>query len=361
MKKLDLYITLRFIRMIIVSVASFVVIFVSVDAFDHFSRWVDRDVSVGTFARYYFYGLPYIVVLVLPVAVLLSSLFLVSSLSRHNELVAMRAAGISLTRIFMPLFAVGALTSVFELAVGDFVVSNATYLQSQVKRVEIDGREPVDYGRRSNFAHRSPGGAIFEIGFFDGRGEYMTNLTVEWLNDSAGVTRRLDMDRMAWKDSAWVGYGVTERIFGPSGALSYGFHDSLPIHGIRETPLDFGSRQKSPEEMNFLELRRYIERVRQAGGDPRGLLVEFYLKFFFPLSNLIMVMVGAPLALRNPRSGKATSIGLAILLAFLFFSLLRLGQTLGHKGVLPPLPAAGVADAVFAALGIFLLRRASKA
>ena len=360
-RKLDIYLASRFVKMIVVAVSSFVIIFVSVDAFDHFTRWMDRDVSAGTFLRYYFYGLPYIIVLVLPVAVLLSSLFLISSLSRRNELVAMRGAGISIPRILLPLLVVGGLTSVFELGVGDFIVSNATYLQTQVKRVEIDGQEPINYRRRNNFAHTSPDGAILDIGFFNGQTATMTDLTIEWFDDSSRVTRRLDLGRMEWQDSMWVGYNAVSRVFGPSGALVFQRADTLPLPEISEVPEDFGSRQKAPGEMNFLELHAYIERVELAGGDTRGLMVEFYLKFFFPLSNLIMVFVGAPLALRNPRSGKASSIGLAIMLAFLFFSLLRFGQTLGHKGALPPLIAAGMADLVFIGLGLILLYSASKA
>jgi len=359
-KKLDAYLASRFIKMILIAVSSFVIVFVSVDAFDHFTRWVDKDVSAEAFLSYYFYGLPYIIVLVLPVAVLLSSLFLISSLSRKNELVAMRAAGISIPRIMLPLLIVGGLTSVFELGVGDFIVANATYLQTQVKRVEIDGQEPINYLRRSNFAHRSPDGSILDIGFFNGQNEIMDDVTIEWFDDSSRVTRRLDMDRMIWIDSLWTGINTTDRIFGPSGALAYSTADTLIISEVTETPLDFGSRQKAPGEMNFIELSNYIESVNNAGGDTRGDLVEFYLKFFFPISNLIMVFVGAPLALRNPRSGKASSIGLAVLLAFLFFSLLRFGQTLGHKGALPPLLAASIADIVFIALGVFLLSRASR-
>ncbi|MCK5064004.1 MAG: LptF/LptG family permease [Candidatus Fermentibacteraceae bacterium] len=359
-RKLDKYLALRFMKMIIVAVSSFVVIFVSVDAFDHFTRWVDKDVSPGTFLQYYFYGLPYIIVLVLPIAVLLSSLFLITSLSRRNELVAMRAAGISIPRILLPLFLVGALASLFELGVGDFIVSNATYQQSQVKRVQIDGQEPINYARRSAFAHRSPNGAILDIGFFNGETEILTDVTVEWFDDSSRITRRLDLDRMIWSDTLWTGIGAIDRVFGPSGALVYTISDSLALPGITETPEDFGSRQKAPQEMNFFELWNYIQRVDAAGGDSRGDMVEFYLKILFPLSNLIMVMVGAPLALRNPRSGKASSIGLAILLAFIFFSLLRFGQTLGHKGALPPLLAASIAEIVFIVLGLFLLTRASR-
>jgi lipopolysaccharide export system permease protein len=147
------------------------------------------------------------------------------------------------------------------------------------------------------------------------------------------------------------------RMFGPSGSVDYSRSDSLPLPEIRETPADFSTRPRAPAEMNFFQLLQYIRRVEAAGGDTREDMVELWLKLFFPLSNFIMVLVGAPLAARNPRSGKTMSIGIAILLAFVFFSLLRFGQTLGHKGALDPIVAAGLADAVFIAIGAFLMFR----
>ena len=359
-RKLDLYVGMRFLRMIAMAVTAFVVIFVSVDAFEHFSRWVDKDVGLWTFAKYYWYGLPYIIVLVMPVALLLCSLFLVSSLAKRNELVAMRAAGISIPRIFLPLLVIGLLASVFVMVVGDFVVSEATYRQSVVKRVEIDGKDPVNYRMRHNFAHRTVDGAILEIGYFNGRQRMMSDVSVEWYDDSSRVARRLEARRMWWADSVWMASNVTDRRFGPGGAVLYGSEDTMEVAEIADTPQEFGTRQKTPEEMNFFELMRYIERVRQAGDDPRGDMVELYLKVFFPLANLIMVLVGAPLAARNPRSGKSTSVGIAIFLAFLFFSMVRFGQTLGHKGALPPLPAAALADVIYILLGAFLLYRTSR-
>lgn len=360
MKKLDSYLSVRFVKMIFMSVLSFTVIFVTVNAFDHFSRWVDKNVTVMTFLRYYYYGLPYIVVLVMPVAVLISSLFLVSSMSKNNELTAMRASGVSITRIFLPLIAVGFLISILTLGIGDFVMADANYLQSQVKRVEIDGRDPIDYLMRNDFAHRTLDGAIVSIGLFDGRHAAISRGTVEWFDDSLRVTRRIDAQRIAYIDSVWTAISAEERRFSPTGEMSYLFRDTLPVPEIKDTPEDFGSRAKSAAEMNIFQLHSHIERVRIAGGNPTGDLVEFWLTLFFPFSALIMVLVGAPLATNNSRSGRSASLGLAILLGFIFFSLARFGQTLGHKGALPPIVAASLPEAVFILLGIWLFRRAGR-
>lgn len=360
MKKLDLYLAVRFVKMIFMAVLSFTVIYITVNAFDNFSRWVDKDVTVMTFARYYFYGLPYIVVLVMPVAVLICSLFLVSSMARNNELTAMRASGVSIPRVFLPLMVVGFLISIFTLGIGDFVMADANYMQSQVKRVEIDGRDPINYLMRNDFAHRTLDGAIVTIGLFDGRNEAISRATVEWFDDSLRVTRRVDCTRLAYMDSVWTAIGTEERRFSSSGEMSYTWMDTLRLPEIEDTPADFGSRDKSPAEMNIFELSEHIERVRLAGGDPTGDLVEFWLTIFFPFSTLIMVLVGAPLATSNPRSGRTASLGLAVLLGFIFFSLARFGQTLGHKGAIPPIAAALLPEAVFVILGIWLFRRAGQ-
>lgn len=358
-RKLDAYVARSFVRMVAFSVAAFVIVFVSVDALEHMGRWIDRRVELVTFLKYYFYGLPYIVVLVMPVALLLCSLFLVYTLARRNELMAMTCSGVSVPRTYLPLLVVGLIASLVEMALGDFVVPEALYRQSVVRRVEIDGREPTDYSLRTSFSYKTLDGAIMDIGHFDGRRETMNHVSILWLDDLMRVSRRLDADRLAYLNGEWVAFGAQVREMGPSGSVSLTTADSMPLPVLEETPEDFSTRPRAPSEMNFLQLSRYIERVESAGGDTREDTVELWLKFFFPLSNFIMVLVGAPLAARNPRSGKTASIGLAILLAFLFFSLLRFGQTLGHKGTLSPVVAAGLADAVFIAIGAWLMFRPS--
>lgn len=356
-RKLDMYVGSRFAGMIASTVGAFVVIFVCVDAFEHFSRWVDKDVGLPTFARYYFYGLPYIVTLVMPVAILLSSLFLVHSLARRSELTAMTCAGISVPRTFLPMIVTGFAASLLVMFLGDSIVSEGQYRQSVVKRVEIDRRDPVDFTRRSMFSYHTLGGLFMEIGYFDGSTATMTDVTILDLDDSSRVVSRLDAGRMWYEGGVWRASEATRRDFGPGGEIVVEQAGNLIIEGLPETPGDFMSRPKAPQEMSFLELLEYIRRVESAGGDTRGDRVELWLKLFFPLSNLIMVMVGAPLATRNPRSGKTAGFGLAILLAFVFFSLVRFGQTLGHKGALEPILAAGLSDVFFIAVGLFLLFR----
>ena len=89
-------------------------------------------------------------------------------------------------------------------------------------------------------------------------------------------------------------------------------------------------------------------------------LVELYLKISFPLANLIVVLIGVALALRNRRGGLAIAFGLSVFISFVYYALIRTGQALGHNGALPPMLAAWLGNLVFGLLALELFRRARR-
>ena len=89
-------------------------------------------------------------------------------------------------------------------------------------------------------------------------------------------------------------------------------------------------------------------------------LVELYLKVSFPLTNLIVVLIGTALAIRVRRGGLAISFGLAVFISFVYYAAIRTGQALGHSGMLPPFLGAWLGNFLFGGLGLELLRRARR-
>ena len=112
--------------------------------------------------------------------------------------------------------------------------------------------------------------------------------------------------------------------------------------------------------MTFLELRKYIENLRRIGKKETKWEVNLYFKISFQLANFIMVIFGAPLAARKRKSGTAFGIGISLLATFLYYAMLKMGQSLGQKGVLEPLVSVGIAHAIFFMLGMLFLWRAEK-
>ena len=128
---------------------------------------------------------------------------------------------------------------------------------------------------------------------------------------------------------------------------------------LPEKPEDLAKESIEPEEMRFSELRDYIDKVRRGGGSIDKYQVDLYFKFSFPFTNLIFALIGAALSSAKRKPSMATGFGLTLLISFSYYGILRIGQSLGHSGVLEPFFAAWMGNIVFLAVGMVLLFRAN--
>jgi lipopolysaccharide export system permease protein len=109
--------------------------------------------------------------------------------------------------------------------------------------------------------------------------------------------------------------------------------------------------------MSSTELREFIEEVKRGGGNPDRWTTDLYLKFAFPFANFIIVLIGASLAANKRRSGAAVGFGISVLVCFLYFGLIKMGQSLGYTGTVPPVVAAWFGNFVFFVVGLTMLLR----
>jgi lipopolysaccharide export system permease protein len=110
--------------------------------------------------------------------------------------------------------------------------------------------------------------------------------------------------------------------------------------------------------MTFLDLRKYVIDLQSSGVDSTAEEVELFLKISVPLANMVVIFLGAPLALQSHRQGMAFGFGLAVMLGFGLWGALAVGRALGQNGTLPPLFAAFLPDITFLGLGIIFLFKA---
>jgi lipopolysaccharide export system permease protein len=165
----------------------------------------------------------------------------------------------------------------------------------------------------------------------------------------------------AWEDSEWVLTDARVRWFSEDGEVRDETYIARgPLGVLRDDPRDILREQKNPEEMSYRELRRLVRRIDESGGDPARYRVGLAMKLSFPFSNLIVVLIGAPLTAHLRRGGLAVGVGIGLGLAFVYYGLMKGGQALGDHAVLPPLVAAWTANAVFAFCGVLLTLRAEK-
>jgi lipopolysaccharide export system permease protein len=116
-------------------------------------------------------------------------------------------------------------------------------------------------------------------------------------------------------------------------------------------------KPRSPQEMRYSELTRFIRTLERSGGDANQLRVERALKIAIPVTCIIIALFGAPLATSTQRGGAAYGVGVSLAVTVVFLMLIQLTKAIGGKGLLPPDLAAWVPSAIFGVAGVILLAR----
>ncbi|MBN1756038.1 LptF/LptG family permease, partial [bacterium] len=133
MKIINRYIVEKLIFTLLASFLAFIIIFIVVDIIEHIDNYIDAKATIGEVLLYYLYYIPYIIVLVAPVTTLLGATITCIIFSRHNEIVAMRASGLSTLKIASPILTVALILSFFFLVFGELVVPRANALKNEIK------------------------------------------------------------------------------------------------------------------------------------------------------------------------------------------------------------------------------------
>jgi len=358
MRLLDLYIAKRFASNVIFSLLAFICIFIVVDLIEHLSDFIDKHVPLLTATAYYFYFLPFIIVLTMPVAMLLASMFAIGQLSRYNELAAMQSSGISLYRIVAPLLTIGLLVSASVFFFGEHIMTVANQRKAEINQLYIQRLPRNLPSRLTNlYLQESTNRRVF-IGFFNSQTGVGSKVSIQTY-DGIFVVKRLDAAEMRWLDEGWELINGYEREFLLEGEIARKFA-ALTLNDLAFTPRVLATVQKAPEEMSYAELKQFIAEVARNGGDPARWEVDLYLKISFPLANFIIVLFGAPLAAGRVRSGGAVGVGLSLIICFLYFGAVKTGQSMGQNGTLNPIIGAWAANVFFLMAGVVVLIKARK-
>lgn len=384
MRLLDQYISRKFLFNLIFALTAFASIFITVDLVEALSEYIDKRVPAMVIASYYFYFLPYIIVLTMPVAMLLASMFSVGQLSKYNEITAMKAAGQSLHRILLPILTIAFLASGLMLLFAEKVVPVANQRKVEIKHHYIErvpenlptrlsnlyfqesvGRDDARQNGKTSGAADSQVRRVF-IGYYDDATKIAQKISIQNYR-GIFIVERIDALQMRWEErndssrgGVWeILQGYHRRFQGDREIVATRF-DSLAMPELSFTPQVLTKVQKEPEEMSYGELQKFIDEVARNGGNPDRWLVDLYLKISFPLANFIIVLFGAPLAAGKVRSGGAVGVALSLIVCFLYFGTVKTAQSMGQNGTLEPLLAAWLGNLIFLVAGAVILVKARK-
>jgi len=363
MSILDKYVLRKFLYVCFFALLAFWLIFLVVDIIEHIDLFIDRGASLVLVLKYYLYYSPFILVMVLPVAMLLSTLFSLGILAKNNELTAMKANGVSLYRILFPLFILSFLVSLLVLAINELAVPYTNQKKTYTRKVEIEKKAKPKDIMYQNVYVQGENGRIFYLNRYDSEKKEGKGVLVQRFEKDR-LKEQIEAKVMRWEDSGWIFENGAYRFFLDSLEQSeveeFQRFTQLERSDIKIEPEILTKPQKKPEEMDYKELQNYTKLKKEAGQNVSVELTDLHMKLAYPFISFIIVLFGAPLA-ANPKRG-SLSINFAITLgiAFTYWFLLRTAQTFGHTERLTPFLAAWITNFIFAGLGIFLLIKTRK-
>ncbi len=353
---LDRYLLARFLSVLLMVSISVLLLAVIVDYADHIDKIVKNRPSAEVLFGYYRYFLLLIGMQIAPFAVLLAALISLGILSKNNEDTAFRASGISLHRLGAPILAATALAAGIAFTIGEYILPFAE--QRQMRYLNIIKGRPVDYGVSAPWErnwHYSADGRIWYREQSDPEKGVLVSPSVFQFNRDFELVRYDGAREAVWTGDAWLFRQGWTRTFGRPAETSYWTY--LEEHIPGDPPRAFARERRTPEQMRFRELQRYVRRLKASGYPTGELETALQTKLSTPALIPLMALLGLPFAFRVGRRGTLAGIGVGLALGMGFLIATAFFTKLGEVGALPASLAAWSPNVLAATGATYLLLR----
>ena len=353
-RPLDRYVFSEWFKIFLATSLGFPLLVILFDATDNLDKYLAKKLPPANIAMSYVYGLPDSVFLILPAAVLFATVFSIGSFTRHSEITAAKASGVSFYRFIAPIFFGAVIAAGLGLALGEYAP-----IATKKKLALLERQTVSNSSQRFNFAYAADAGRVYKVQTLYVARNTIDGITIErkgkgpaypsYILTSLNATYKA---RSGWKIDKGAMHILTDSLSNMSIAF-----DSAYDNRFTERPQDLMLAPKAPQDMNFGELGRFIRAMERSGADVDVLKVERMLKIVIPITSVIILLFAASLATSTQRGGAAYGVGLALGTTVVFIFLVQLTKGLGANGLIPPEIAAWMPSMVFGVLGAVLFAR----
>jgi len=361
MKLIDRYIIRQFLVTALFSLAAVLVIFIIIDAMEKLDDFIDKQAGWDIIVLYYFYFMPEIIKLIIPVAMLLASLFVTARLSSQGEWTAFKSSSISLYRLLFPYLLVATLVSAASIYFNGWVVPSANKRKFTIERVYLH-KDVVNASGANIYVQDSPT-RILSLGYFDDSRNIASRVSIQDFSvmDPTVMVERVDAVTMVWDSTShqWMLNNGTRRWF-ETGRERIDDFAVQPAGTLHFNPDDLRKKQQKPDEMSYYDMQEFIENQRRAGQDVSRWEVDFYSKISFPFASVIVVLFGVPFSSIRRRGGVGVQLGVSLLICFVYLIFMKVSQVFGYNGDIHPLLTAWSANILFLGAAAVVLLKVPK-
>jgi LPS export ABC transporter permease LptG/LPS export ABC transporter permease LptF len=361
---LDEYVIREFLVVFLLVLSSFVMLMEVFTFFDLIGDILHNHIPISIVGEYLFNLTPDLLYNIVPLAVLIAVLVTFGVLNRNSELTAMKATGISLYRLVVPVVCIAAILAISLFLFDEFYLPQANRRQEALRSI-IKGRPAQTFlhpDQKWIFGQPRAGepARIFYYQFFDSDKNEFANLTLFEINPGTfELSRRIFASRVYWDEQSdsWHFQKGWQRDMDGTNVTRYQDFKETTFREIHEDPGYFKKENLQSQEMNFGQLDDYISDLRQSGFDTMRLRVALWHKLAYPLVTVVMAVLAIPFALSMGRRGSLTGIAVAIGVALTYYIVDGLFGAMGNVNYLPAAMAAWSSDLLFALVGSYMLLR----
>lgn len=355
---LDRYILRQVIEMFIAGVFIFTSIIFASDTFITLIKQISLyGIPFKVAFMIIILNLPSVFVMTIPMGVLLATVMTLNKLSLASEITVMRSCGIGLDRIAKPIFVFAAIMCLASFGINETVVPVVTK-QSKDLALWALGQKNIPEGKQ-NFIFKELNDAgnlkrLFYVGHC--KDKVLHNITVLDMSKENTI-QVLQAQDGSTSPSGWeFNRGAIYTVAQEGKILNTTFFEkSLAQFGL---DLSKELSQNVAKEHNFLSLLKYmIKNAKQISDQKNIFLIQLFDKMALPITTVVLVLVGVPLAITPPRVRYNRGFLFSILIIFTYYLIRALSLSFGEEGSLSPFLAAWLANIVLFAVGSILYYR----
>lgn len=367
MRLLDRYLLKELLTALACCLGGFLIFWVAFDLFSDMDEFQKAQMRPLQVTHYYVLRLPELLSVVLPVSLLLATLYALTHHTRHHELTAIRSAGVGVWRMLAPHLLVGVVCSLLLLGANEteFTEGMSASKQQFTSRVRSGHSEAW---KNINFANARDG-RVWHIGRFVPTLREVYEVDVKW-KLAAGGSRHLTATYGVWNQNAWVFTNVHEFLYQSSADVIAEPRSSpeLRVPELTETPDQIlavmkvagltGDQAAKNAQLSLREIANYRRFFPELRAGERALLeTQWHARLASPWTCLVVVLVAIPFAAASGRRNVFVGVASSIFVVFAYFILMRFGLALGTSGIVPPPAAAWGPNILFGALGAVFTHR----
>ncbi|HEX8031817.1 MAG TPA: LptF/LptG family permease [Vicinamibacterales bacterium] len=361
---LDAYIAKQYLRILAMTTVGLLGLFYISTFIDKSDKLFKGQASLGMLGEFLLWSTPQWLAYILALGVLLASLVTVGLLTKNSELIVMRACGISLYRTTLPMVAFARGASAIQFGLEERVLATANQRAERLDH-QIRTGSPQTFGVLNRKWIVGNHGEVYHYQYYDPRNRELNSLSVFEFDPQTQVLQsRMFVQRAKYapvpgpsgpQSQWWLDAGWSREFVGAAGGKNFGYKTFENITAPFEPADYFVTEAREPDLMNFGQLRNYISELRASGYNVLEHEVGLHRKIAFPFVTLVMTLIAVPFAVTTGRRGAMYGIGVGIVLALVYWTMISVFAAFGQGGLIDPVLAAWAPNLVFGAAAAYLL------